>query len=43
MAAHRSFGDERASVVNRLVYAVGGVLIVTGNVRANVENIRFGE
>ena len=27
----------------RLFYAVGGVLVVTGNVRPDVENIRFGK
>jgi hypothetical protein len=31
------------SIVNRLFYAVGGVLIVIGNVRPDVENICFGE
>jgi hypothetical protein len=42
MAAHGSLGNERASVVNRLFHAVGGVLIVIGNVKPNVGNICFG-
>ncbi len=43
MAAHGSLGNKRASVVNRLFYAVGGVFAVIGNVRPDVENIRFGK
>ena len=31
------------SIVNRLFYAVGGVLIVIGNVRPDVENVGFRE
>ena len=43
MAAHGSLGNERAGVVNRLFYAVGGLLILVGNVRPDVENICFGQ
>jgi hypothetical protein len=41
MAAHGLFGNKRASVVNRLFYAVGGVLAVIGNVTPEVKNIRL--
>jgi len=43
MAAHGRFGNKRASVVNRLFYAVGGVFAVIGNVTPDVKNIRFGK
>jgi hypothetical protein len=43
MAAHGRFGNKRTSVVNRLFYAVGGALVVTGNVRPDVKNICFGK
>ena len=43
MAAHGRVGNKRASVVNRLLYAVGGVFAVIGNVRPDVENIRLGK
>ena len=43
MAAHGSFGNKGASVVNRLFYAVGSVFAVIGYVRPDVENIRFGK
>jgi hypothetical protein len=37
MAAHGSFGNKPASVVNRLFYTVGRVFTVIGNVRPGVE------
>ena len=43
MAAHGSLGNKRASVLDRSLYAVGGVFIVIGNVRPDIENIRFGK
>ncbi len=38
MAAHRSLGNKRASVVD-LSYRVGGVFAGIGNVRPDVKNI----
>ena len=43
MAAHGRLGNRRASVVNRLFYAPGGVFAVIGNVTPDVKNIRFGK
>lgn len=43
VATHRSLGDKGASIVDRLFYAIGGVFVVIGDVRPNIENIRFGE
>ena len=43
MAPQRSLRNKSASVVNRLLYAVGGVFVVISNVRPNVKNVRFGK
>lgn len=43
MASHGSLGNERASVINRLFYAVGGVFAIISDVRPDVENICYGE
>jgi hypothetical protein len=43
MAAHGSFGDKPASVVDRLLYSVCCVFVVIGNVGPDLENIRFGK
>ena len=37
VAAHRSFGNKRACVIDRLFHAVGGVLAVLGNVGPDVK------
>jgi hypothetical protein len=37
MAAHGRLGNKRASVVNRLFYAPGGVFAVIGNVTPDVK------
>jgi hypothetical protein len=43
VAAQRTIGEKRASIIDRLFYAGGGVLASLGNVRPNIENIRSGE
>jgi hypothetical protein len=43
MTAHGGLGNQRASVVNRLFYAFGGVFAVIGNVAPDVNNIRLGK
>ena len=43
MAAHGGLGNQRASIVNRLFYAVGGIFTVIGNVTPDVKNICFGK
>ena len=43
MAARGGLGNQRASVINRLFYAVGGVFAVIGNVTPDVKNVGFGK
>ena len=43
MAAPRRLGNQRASVVNSVFNAVGGVFTFIGNVRPDVKNVRFGK
>jgi hypothetical protein len=42
MAQAGSFGQECASIEDRLLYAVGRVLIVISDITPNVKNIRLG-
>jgi len=37
MTTHGSLGNKRASIIDRLFYAVGGILIVIGNGTPDVE------
>lgn len=43
VAAQGAFGDESASIINRLLYPVGGIFAVLGNVRPDVKDVRFGK
>jgi hypothetical protein len=43
MATRGGLGNKRASVVNRLFYAVGSGFAVLRDVRPNVKNIRFSK
>src|SRR5580698_9194863 len=43
MATQGRLGDKRASGIDRLFNAVGGVFVIIGDIRPDVENIGFGK